>query len=138
MLVKRKNFINLVLASIFFLNIFHVGHAGRLRIEDESDFDRVANNVIFFWSDHDDAIELVAQNKLKSLEGLEVLEKIRLSKTGIAKEFREDRKQTKIDLENTFRHVKNNPTDVMSKLGEEKYQEFYNGLILLKRIAKYF
>lgn len=126
---------------IFLLSFFvslNSASAGYLSLEDKEDrceLQRVANNVIDFWTVNSDGIEIVSRQLLEKEEGKKFLESIKQSKTGIAQEFRKKSKKTKADLLETFDYITKNEEKVIRELGEQKYQIFRNGLILLNHLS---
>lgn len=109
-----------------------ISAGGVLSIENEDNIDRVANNVLSFWSEQKDLIpEVMAKKPLQEYS----IEQIKNSRNSIARDFFRSKSNFLHDLDQTTSYVMSNRLLVLESIGDEqKAKSFANGLLLLKRL----
>jgi hypothetical protein len=124
-------FVSIISAIIINSSVFA---GGALSIDNEDNIDRVANNVLSFWSVQNDLIPGVL-NKTKLTK--ESIDQIKNNNTAVAQDFFRDKRNFLQDLDNTIEYVVLNDSKVTISIGQEKATLFLKGLFLLKRLIAY-
>ena len=108
-----------------------------LHIQHESDCERVANNVIDFWRVNQDLMYMALSKDLSSDSAHDYIKKLKDSDTPLVKSLLTNRTQTLKDLDDSIEYIKQNHKLAFDQLGENKYRNFYHGLLLIKEVIEH-